>query len=181
MGESLDRIELIVDKVIPYLIIVLLGVIITDVFFHDTSLKYASEFFWTDSIIIGVFVVDLIFKYRRVRSIPRFLRLYWLDILAVFPFFLILRVFEEALIVSETSVSALRNLFHAGLVLEEGASSAGDVAKVATASEVLAESGRLSLLSEILKPLDRIPRFLKAISFYEHPNQEKTLYHKKKK
>ena len=179
MTAFLEKLERFVDRVIPYLIVLLIGVVIIDVFFHDTSITYATPLFILDSVIVGFFVVDLIFKYRRVRNIPRFLRLYWLDIMAVLPFFLILRLFEEVLLLSETSTSVLRNLFHTGLILEEEAAAGSEASKIAKTSEILAKEGRLALLSDVLKPLRRIPRFLKAFSFYEHPKKKKTLYHRK--
>ena len=173
----MEKLEWFVDKLIPYLIIVLFGIVIVDVFYHETSVKYHSTIFVLDAIIITVFVIDLLFKYQRVRNIPRFLRLYWIDILAVFPFFLALRLFEEILLLSESSISALRNLFHVGLIFEEQVLIGEETVKTA---ELIAKEGRISLVERLFRPLRRLPRLFKAFSFYEHPEHNKTLYHKKK-
>ena len=175
MSRFLEKIERLVDKIIPYLILVLFGIVITDVFYREISRKYAATIFALDAVIITIFTIDLIFKYQRVRNISRFLRLYWIDILAVFPFFLVLRLFEEILLLSETSISALRNLFHAGLIFEEQVLVGEEAARTA---ELIAKEGRISLVAKWFGPLRRMPRLFKAVSFYEHPGH-KTLYHKK--
>ncbi len=174
MSKFFGKIERFVDKAIPYLIIILFGIVIVDVFYHETSLKYASTIFALDATIVTIFVIDLIFKYQRVRTIPMFLSLYWIDILAVFPFFLVLRLFEEILLLSESSISALRNLFHAGLIFEEQVIVGEEAARTA---ELIAKEGRLSLFVKWFRPLRRLPRLFKAFSFFEHPEHRKTLYH----
>lgn len=180
MNSFYEKVERFVDKAIPYLIVLLLGILILDIFYKETAAKYHAPILIVDFTILAFFAVDLIFKYLRVHNIPRFLRLYWLDILAVFPFFLLLRLFEEVLLISERSAITLRNLFHIGLVFEEEAAVvARGAEEAAKTAEVLAKEGRLVALSEKLAFLRRVPRMFKAISFFEHPNQKKTLYHKK--
>ncbi|MBN2421519.1 hypothetical protein JXB27_04540 [Candidatus Woesearchaeota archaeon] len=176
-----EKVEHFVDRAIPYLIIVLFFIVILDVFYKEIAEHYHNVLFTADSIIISFFVADLTFKYNRVRDISRFVRTYWIDIAAVFPFFLLLRLFEEILLISERSALTLRNLFHAGIVLEEGVVASEQAARIARTSEVLAKEGRLVVFSERLAFLRRVPRLLKAFSFYEHPSQKKTLYHKKEK
>ena len=181
MEDRLKKIELFVDKAIPYLLILLVGIVVIDIFFQEISQKYSTSILIIDSIVITFFAADLIFKYRRVRDIPRFLKLYWIDILAVLPFFLVLRLFEEVLLISENSISALRNIFHAGLILEEEVAVGGEAARVLRTSELIAKEGRVALAAEKLGYLERAPRLLKAFSFFEHPAHKKTLYHKKNK
>jgi energy-coupling factor transporter transmembrane protein EcfT len=180
MEEWYDKAQHFVDKIIPYIFAILFIAVIIEVFFKEIAEHYHTALFVIDMTVISVFVADLFFKYERVRNIPRFFRLYWLDILAVFPFFLFLRAFEEALLLSERSITTLRNLFHAGIIIEEEALAGGEAAKIARTSELLAKEGRVALFSEWFKPLRRLPRFLKAVSFYEHPKHKKTLYHKKR-
>jgi voltage-gated potassium channel len=93
----LHKIERIVDSTIPFFIVILLILILIEIFFNEAAEPYSAYIDWADRIIIGVFVIDLIFKYLRVRNIPKFFRHYWLDILAVFPFVLFFRIFQEAL------------------------------------------------------------------------------------
>ncbi|HME87318.1 MAG TPA: hypothetical protein VKE88_02805 [Candidatus Nanoarchaeia archaeon] len=176
MYKILEKIERFVDRIIPYLIILLLGILVIDIFYQETAEHYHTQIYAADVVIITFFFIDLAFKYNRVRDIPLFLRRYWLDILAVFPFFLFLRLFEEALLISERSALTLRNLLHAGLIVEEDLAAAQ---RAARASEVLAKEGRVVLFLEKIAPLRRMPRLFKAISFFEHPNKKKTLLHKK--
>jgi hypothetical protein len=176
MNEFFKKVEHFVDKSIPYLLILLLVIVFVDIFYTDIAHKYEATILTIDIIIVCFFVVDLIFKYLRVQNIPKFLRTYWLDILAIFPFFLLLRVFEEVLLVSEASAATVRNLFHAGLVLEE------DVLvteKVVKTSELIAKEGRVAVFLRSFAKLQRMPRLLKALSYFEHPKHRKTLYHKK--
>lgn len=177
MAKFSEKLERFVDKTIPYLIVILFGIVIIDVFYHDLSLKYANIILALDAIIIAFFTTDLIFKYLRVRNIPRFLRLYWIDIIAVFPFFLALRLFEEILLLSESSISALRNVFHAGLIFEEEVLASQETIRTV---ELIAKEGRISLVARWFGPLRRIPRLFKAFSFFEHP-EHTTLYHKTKR
>ncbi len=167
----LEEVEYYIDRVIPYLIILIFGVIITDIFFKNVAQKYTTPLLVLDWVIVGVFVADLVFKYMRVRNIPRFLRLYWLDILAVFPFFLLLSVFEEFLLISESASLTLRNIFHAGLVLQEQAIGGAGIAQ---SSELLVEEGsRFGELLDKISVFKRVPRLAKAFDFYEHPKKNK--------
>ena len=94
----LHKIEVIVDRSIPYNIIVLLFLIIGELFFYEQVQPYIKWINLTDNFVVGVFVIDLIFKYIRIRNIPKFFRKCWMDIIAVFPFFLLFRLFEEMLV-----------------------------------------------------------------------------------
>jgi hypothetical protein len=66
-----------------------------------------------DYIIVTFFVVDLCFKWNHVRNIKTFVKLYWIDIIAVFPFYLIFRTFylvREIVILSEEAPKYLHEL-----------------------------------------------------------------------
>ena len=77
------------------MLVLLLGVIIVEFFFKDLAYHYHTLILIADYIVIATFVADLAFKYMRTRDIPTWARKYWLDILAVFPFFLLERFFED--------------------------------------------------------------------------------------
>ncbi|MBU0461570.1 MAG: hypothetical protein KJ574_03205 [Nanoarchaeota archaeon] len=93
MKRWMHRIEVWVDKLIPYMLIVLLIIIVLEIFFKEIAEHYHIYIAIADGAVITVFVLDLIFKYIRIRNIPKFLKTCWLDILAVFPFFIFFRVF----------------------------------------------------------------------------------------
>lgn len=179
------KVEHFVDKAIPYLILILLVIVIMDVFYKETAAKYHAQILVFDYIILIFFVADLIFKWFRVRNVAKFFKLYWLDVVAVFPFVLVLRMFEEILLISEGSIATLRNLFHAGVIVEEEVligEEAGRIAKeaeiIAKEAELVAKEGRIARFIRFFKPLQRTPRLLKAVSFYEHPSEKETLLHK---
>jgi hypothetical protein len=117
-------------------------------------------------------VLDLVFKYLRVRRIPTFLKKYWLDILAVFPFFLVFRTYELvagafSAVVSE-SAQTVQAVVHEGLELEK------EGVKVAKEVEKVAKLNRSQKFMRFLRPITRIPRFLKAkvhvMHFYDKPH-----------
>ena len=151
-GSKLYEIEVFVDRLIPYVLALLLFLIIGEVFFSDKISYYPYFVSIVDYFIIAVFAVDLLFKYRHVRSIPRFLKRYFLEVLALFPAFLIVRLIEEMLTVTglESTVRFSQE-----------------------ALEVSQQAGlgptRLSYLLRFIKPLARLPRFLAAFHFYEKP------------
>ncbi|MBW2965128.1 ion transporter, partial [Candidatus Woesearchaeota archaeon] len=155
---------------------------------HDMVEQYHLEI-WiiiADYIVISVFVLDLVFKWMRTRHLPKFLRKYWLDILAVFPFFLLFRLFEMFAGVFGTAVSegtkTAQNILHESLEVEkEGAKIAREAEKfikegsrVGQEAEKLSKLSRSSRFMRFLRPILRLPRFFKAapnvLPFYEKPH-----------
>jgi hypothetical protein len=188
MKRWMHKIEVIVDKAIPPCLILLLMIIVLELGFHDLVEHYHLGH-WieiADYIVIGVFVIDLIFKWMRTRHVPLFLKSYWLDILAVFPFFLLFRLFEVfagafSFIVSESAQTA-QAILHEGLEVEkEGAKIAREAEKflkeggrVGREAEKLSKLSRSSRFMRFLRPILRAPRFFKAVPkmvhFYEKPH-----------
>ncbi|MGV8172570.1 MAG: hypothetical protein ACP5OA_07815 [Candidatus Woesearchaeota archaeon] len=166
----MHKLELFVDKVIPYSLVLLIIIIVLELGFH----KFVEEHGLLltinilDYLIILIFILDLIFKYMRVRDIPKFLKLYWLEIIAVFPFFLIFRLAELTFGVSEVSggIKTAQSLTHSTVELEK------EVALLREGENVL-KAERSVRLSRFLRPLLRIPRFFKTIPsmlhFYDIP------------
>ncbi|MBW2971767.1 ion transporter [Candidatus Woesearchaeota archaeon] len=190
MKRWMHKIEVIVDKAIPPCLLVLLVIIILDLGFPEMVEHYHLHQYIVvaDYIIIGIFVLDLIFKWQRTRHIPLFLKKYWLDILAVFPFFLVFRLFEVAagafsFVVSE-STQTFQAVLHEGLEVEkEGARLLREAerftkegGRVAREAEKLSKLSRSSRFMRFLRPIMRIPRFFKAVpktmKFYEKPHGE---------
>jgi hypothetical protein len=173
--------EHLVDKLIPYLLIILLNIIIMELFFHEAAEKYHLLIVVADSFIITVFVADLIFKYLGVRDIPTFLKRYWIDILAVFPFFLLFRVFETLGLISESAetISATQKILHEGVEVEkegaklvkEGAEIEKEVARGIQEAERMTKATRAQRITRFIRPLSRAPRFAKAMHFYEMPRR----------
>src|SRR3989338_4066035 len=89
----LGEIERFTDKTIPFWVIVLAIILILDnPFWTILDLEHYQP--WVslvDALIVLFFFIDLIFKWYTVRQWKKFLKIYWLDILAIFPFYLITR------------------------------------------------------------------------------------------
>ena len=176
MHPFFKRLEHFTDRIIPYLLF-LLGIIIT----LEFGFKAKAELYYTyilaaDWIIIFFFCLDLIFKYNRIRKFKPFIKRYWLDIIAVFPFFLLVRAVEEILLLFRISeeVSAGQKFLHVGVEVE----------KIAKEEAALKELSALQKETRVFKEIEagtqlsrtrmfarflRLPRFIKVFPFYEKP------------
>jgi len=182
MKKWLHRIELWVDRSIAWLMVLLLAVIIAELFFKDAAEKYHLIISLTDGFIVFVFVLDVIFKYIRAKNIPDFLRKSWLDIIAIFPFFLFFRMIEGVadLFISPEAIREGQRILHEGAKLEE------ESAKLAKEVEKAGKISRTRFFTEIfkpslLRPLTRIPRFLKILHFFEKSTGNHHIHEKRRK
>ena len=157
----LHRIEHVVDKLIPFSLILLLIIIIGEFFFYDALQPYHAAMDAVDYSIILLFVIDLTFKYMRIHNIPRFLKECWLEIIALLPVFVVVRVFE--IFAPLTRLDLASDAAHGVL---EAEAKWGILVKEA---ERAGEASRLAVLQRFIRPLARLPRFAKAFSFYERP------------
>ena len=175
MKPWLHTLEKFVDKSIPYLVVVLLILIIGEFTKYELINKYDYEVLLIDYFIVIVFVIDLCFKYYRIRDYKLFIKKYWLDILAVFPFFLLFRLIEEiALFFSISSFGESQKLLHTSLELGRISEEASQEARVLREIQEATKLERTTLFARILRPLERIPRILKAFHFYEKPYKKKS-------
>lgn len=111
MKKKLEGLELFVDKAIPYMLVLLTVIIILE--FTRYAEPLHTPIIIADYIIITFFVVDLVFKWRHTRKVVPFIKLYWLDIIAVFPFYLVFRAFlvaREIVAAGETAQKALHEV-----------------------------------------------------------------------
>jgi len=122
-----EKIEKFVNKAIPYVLIFLAVLIILENPFWTLVHLENYEPYVTilDFIIIGFFVVELYFKWIRTKNLKKFVKLYWIEILAVFPIYLISRVFiltSEILRTGEEVQKVLHEaiLFREARLIEEG-------------------------------------------------------------
>ncbi|MDO8508688.1 MAG: hypothetical protein Q7S27_03315 [Nanoarchaeota archaeon] len=112
--------EKFTDKIIPYLALLLAFLIIAEFTINDIE-KYRLYITIIDYIIVSFFVLDLIFKWIRIHKFKRFVRLYWLDLLAVFPFYLIIRIYLRiaTLIKVGEEIAEIQKFAHEAVVLRE--------------------------------------------------------------
>lgn len=197
MKKWLHKIEIVVDKLIPFLLFILILIIISEISFHDFMVKYHQVVQVLDWFIVVVFVLDLIFKYLRIRNFPKFLRASWIEIIAVFPFFLVFRFFEGfiGLFGGIEGVSQTQKIIHIGEGLEREVISAEEAARIGRAERLsrflrpMARSIRLFKFEspvvrketrkdikgikkegkKVVKEIEEVPRHVKAALFYERP------------
>ena len=158
-------IEILIDRLVPWAVIALLIVLIIEFFFHDIADKYHAIINIADYAILIIFSIDLIFKYLRIRKFEKFIKECWLDIIAIFPFFLIFRVFESVLIFTELpkEVRQFQLVIHEGVALSEESS------KVIREAEEAGKISRVKAIIRMFRGLENTPRIVKALAFYEHP------------
>jgi hypothetical protein len=161
MHIHLHKIEVWVDRLIPYSLFALLLIIGIEFYYHETAEKYHTIIGIADSIIVATFIVDLIFKYKRVHNIPLFFRKYWLEIIAVMPIAFFIRAFEFAIPLQRIDVAS--DVAHGAI--EAGAKWGILVREV----EATGQASRYVLSARYLTLLARMPRLLQAIIFYERP------------
>src|SRR3990167_8964019 len=98
MRKWLHNLEIFFDRAIPYVILLLIFIIVGEFAFHNFMNKYRLYVSLADYVIVGFFIIDLGFKFYRVRNVKLFFKKYWLEVIAVFPFVLVFRLFEEIFI-----------------------------------------------------------------------------------
>jgi hypothetical protein len=163
MKRWLHKIEVIVDKSIPYLLILLLVLIVGEIWFGHEIEPYRIIVSLVDGAIIFIFVLDLIFKYMRIKKFPKFFRKYWFEIIAVFPAFLVLRIIEEFAYIAGLGEAMRASLPQVLKIQKEGKVLVGEIERTRLGIS------RLRYFSRFARPLSRFPRFFEAFSFYEKP------------
>lgn len=112
----LKAIERLVDKLMPVMLVLLAGVIVaefTEWGHHNEGILITLDYF-----IITFFVVDLAFKWYETRDALKFLKLYWIDIIAVFPFYTLFRLYFVAAEIFAAGEQAQKFLHEAVLMRE---------------------------------------------------------------
>ena len=160
MKEGAKSLERIIDKLIPPALLVLLVILILEFFFSHDVEPYHIYIEILDFLIISIFVIDLIFKYNKTKNIPLFFKKYWLEIIAVIPFFLVFRALEGLArifgLVEETAREG-QKVLHTGLEISKEFSRAGFEA------EEVVRLNRGERFARFLRPLARIPRLFKFL------------------
>ena len=163
---KLKKIEHIVDILIPYLLLLLAIVIAIELFFPILVIKYYTLIEVIDGSIILFFIVDLSFKYKRAKNVKDFIKRYWLEIIAVLPFYLVFRLFERTFeLFGILGTKEAQQVAHIGVELERE----GKLVKVAEETKFISRTERFS---RFIRPILRLPRFLKATEFYEKPKRK---------
>jgi hypothetical protein len=145
MHKILHKIEVLIDSIIPSLLIAML-ILILGQFLLTRQLSFYEKYAdWFDAFVIVIFAVDLWFKYERVKKMGQFLKNYWIEIIATIPFFWAFRVVE--------------------FIQPFGLTAAISGQSTAKALQL----SRTAKMISTYKVLGRLPRFGKALPFFEKP------------
>jgi hypothetical protein len=170
------------DHVIPILVILLAIVLILENPLW-TLLPVSHYEPWIgifDGLIVFFFVSDLVFKWFKTRNLRRFFRLYWIDMVAVFPFYLLFRVYAEVASifrVGEEIAESGQKLAHEAVLIRE-AKTLAEAEKLAKEAQLLREAEAIgkqariakevSILNRIARPIQALFRLLKGRFYTSH-------------
>ena len=150
----LHSIERFVDEVIPYMLVLLTIFIVVE--FTGVAEEYHSYIIWADYVIVSFFVIDLMFKWHHTPKLSKFVKLYWIDIIAVFPFYLLFRVY----FVARELIGAgeqIQKVLHEAVLLRET-----KILRQAGITSTFAKEGR------IVQAIARSLRILRARWYITH-------------
>jgi hypothetical protein len=112
----LEAVEHFIDLSIPFMLVLLGTLIVLE--FTDVFESYHSFLVWLDYFIVAFFIIDLSFKWYQVRDSLKFIKLYWIDLLAIFPFYTVYRLYSsvaEVVLVTEQT----QKFAHEAVLLKE--------------------------------------------------------------
>ena len=155
MNKFWKKVEHINAKLIPYAILALSFVIIVEIFFKDFAHHYHTPILILDYLVIGVFVIDLIFLAIKAKSVKFFFKSYWLDLLAVIPlaigFTIASKLWRAAAAAGQVGVG--QAILHETLEARKGISALGRTQKVAKYIRIAARSIRVVTKSRLFNKL----------------------------
>ena len=176
MHPLLKKLEHLTDRIIPYLLILLTIIIVLEFGFKHIAEQYNLHITIADYTIIFFFVLDLAYKYNRVRQFKPFVKKFWLDIIAVFPFFLVFRIVEELFLLLSVSqdVAEGQKFLHFGLEAEKivkEESALKELSSLQKESRFIKEieSGTKLTRTSLFARFFRLPKMIKVLPFYEKP------------
>ncbi len=162
-GHKLQWIERFTDKIIPFLVIVIAFMLISqNPFWTLIDLSHYEPWVgMADIIILVFFLIDLYFKWKHVKNFKKFLKLYWFDVIAVFPFYLVTRTWFELsfFFTASEQVGGAQKLAHEAVLLREL-----KIAEELKWSEIMKELK----LSKLFREVNSVERILKFFALDLH-------------
>lgn len=186
-GPFAKKLEHLIDLLIPYALVLLIGILIIE-FAEPQWMEEYPIIHYLDYLIVTIFIIDLLFKYHHSKTIPFFLKTYWLEIIAVFPFFLIFRLLDGlgllTFAIGETAIKEGQGVVHAtqGVSKEaeavaktlstaekEAAALGRTVGAVEKEAAAVGRLTRAQRLTRFIRPIFDSRKTLHVADFYEHP------------
>ncbi|OYT41328.1 hypothetical protein B6U80_01550 [Candidatus Pacearchaeota archaeon ex4484_26] len=118
--HTFKALERFVDKAVPWVLVALAIVIVLDnpLFTLFNLENYEIPVLVFDTLVIIFLVADLIFKWFHIRNLKVFVKHYWLELIAVFPFYLVFRIYIFAAEFARAGEEAQR-IFHEAILTRE--------------------------------------------------------------
>ena len=160
MNEFWEKVEHRNAKLIPAAVAILFVIIVIELFFKDFAHHYHTPILIIDSIVIAVFVVDLIFLGIHAKNTQFFFKHYWLDVLAIFPFGfffgLVTKLYSSFLRAGQIAVG--QAVVHETLEARKGARAVARSGKIARGIRVVARSIRVVTKSKLFTEFEKSHR-----------------------
>ena len=122
-GALWHHLEVFVDEMIPYLLVIITVLLVLEnPFWTLYPLDHWEPYVtWFVQGVIVFFLVDLAFKWTHVRNVTKFIKLYWIDILAVMPFYLAFRIYARftSLASAGEDIAKAQELAHEAVLARE--------------------------------------------------------------
>ena len=174
------KIEVIVDGLIPPILAALLIIIVGELFFSQQLAWYKHYADLFDGFVVLIFAADLGFKYERIRKLPKFLKKYWLQVIATIPFFLVFRLldfFNLADFIQKGQAFAHEE----GVAATTAITIEKEVGAIAKEASKAGEISRTAKLLNTFRAIGRFPRMLNAAHFFEKPSGKHYFHEQTKK
>jgi hypothetical protein len=159
MNRFLEGVERWSDRLVGPALVVIVAVVVLELFFPDFAHHYHKYILVADYAAILVFVFDLSFKFRRATTWEGFLKDYWLEIIAIFPVFMVVRVFEFLAFLRTGELG--QEVLHLFTRSERLVALSGGT-----------ELSRSARITSLTRGMARTPRLAKAAEFFKHPDEE---------
>ena len=156
----LGKLERFIDKSIPFALLAITIILILEnplwILVHLEN--YEPWIGIIDGIIVLFFLIDLIFKWFTVRHWKKFVKLYWIDILAIFPFYLMTRAWISmtSLIRLGEEVGEGQKFLHEFLLLRE--------TELVKEARLMKETELFKEMKPFVRALRSVQRFLRFIA-----------------
>jgi len=160
MDFSWDKLRNWTDTLVGPALLIILVVILMEIFLPDLAHRYHTAILVADYSAIAVFVIDLGFKFQRASKWKKFLRKYWLEIIAIMPGFIIFRVLDTFFVVTR-SAELSQDAIHLLTRSER-------LAVIAGSSEL----SRAARFERVMLGFARTPRLARAKDFFKPPDNE---------
>ena len=91
-----EKIGNLVHTLVPYALVILFISLTVDFLYPALIEPFSLYLTILDIAIVSLFIVDLVFLYRKATTVPEFIKQNWLDIIATIPFFITFRFMQGA-------------------------------------------------------------------------------------